>query len=205
MAAEASPWGVGIANIEDARAHCCIADKSPSCCLLTCEQNVRRGFKFVGRSEPEFPSGSVACPACSNKYTAAKAAAAKAAAAKAEAHAKRTRSDITMHGNMSQKSPKLDRTTSRTPLSGHSSSTETPSATRDERPPSARELDSSALIAGLQRELADKNSLVVQQDRVIKEQDKTIKAIRRVLSTEPDENVLASLRIAASSLSVDDE
>ena len=58
---------------------------------------------------------------------------------------------------MSQKSPeapkpKLDRTTSRTPLSVHSSSTETPSATRDERPPSARELESSALIASLQRD-----------------------------------------------------
>jgi uncharacterized Zn finger protein (UPF0148 family) len=199
----AGPWGPGIANIEAARARCCISisNKSPSCCLLTCEQNVRRGFKFVPRSEPEFLPGSVACPACSNKYTAA-----KKAAAKAEAPAKRTRSDITMQEDMSQKSPKLDRTTSRTPLSGHSSSTETPSATaRDERPPSARELDSSALIAGLQRELADKNSLVVQQDRVIKEQDKTIKAIRRVLSTEPDETVLASLRIAASSLSVDDE
>ena len=44
-----------------------------------------------------------------------------------------------------------------------------------------------------------------EQERVIKEQDKTIKAIRRVLSTEPDETVLASLRIAASSLSVHDE
>ena len=201
----AGPWGPGIANIEAARARCCISNsnKSPSCCLLTCEQNVRRGsFKFIGRSEPEFLPGSVACPACSNKYTAA----IKKAAAKAEAPAKRTRSDITMQEDTSQKSPKLDRTQSRTPLSLHSSSTETPSATAcDERPPSARELDSSALIAGLQRELADKNSLVVQQDRVIKEQHKTIKAIRRVLSTEPDETVLASLRIAASSLSVDEE
>eukprot|EP00900_Chrysochromulina_parva_P010917 jgi/Chrpa1/19827/Chrysochromulina_OHIO_Genome00028131-RA len=199
----AGPWGPGIANIEAARARCCISisNKSPSCCLLTCEQNVRRGFKFVPRSEPEFLPGSVACPACSNKYTSA----IKKAAAKAEAPAKRTRSDITMQEDMSQKSPKLDRTQSRTPLSVQSSSTETPSATaRDERPPSARELDSSALIAGLQRELADKNSLVVQQDRVIKEQGKTIKAIRLLLSTEPDETVLASLRIAASSLSVDD-
>ena len=111
-----------------------------------------------------------------------------------------------MQEDVSQKSPKLDRTTSRTPLSVQSSSTETPSATaRDERPPAARELDSSALIAGLQRELADKNSLVVQQDRVIKEMSKTIKAIRRALSTEPDEIVIASLRIAASSLSVHDE
>jgi hypothetical protein len=199
----AGPWGPGIANIEAARAHCCIKNKSPSCCLLTCEQNVRRGpFKFIGRTEPEFAPGSVACPACSNKYTAA----IKKAAAKAEAPAKRTRSDITMQEDTSQKSPKLDRTTSRTPLSGHSSSTETPSATaRDERPPSARELDSSALIAGLQRELADKNSLVVQQDRVIKEQGKAIASILRVLSTEPDETVLASLRIAASRLSVDAE
>ena len=198
----AGPWGPGIANIEAARARCCIKNKSPSCCELTCEQNVRRGtFKFLARSEPEFLPGSVACPACSNKYTAAM----KKAAAKAEAPAKRTRSDITMQEDTSQMSPKLGRTQSRTPLSVQSSSTETPSATaRDERPPSARELDSSALIAGLQRELADKNSLVVQQDRVIKEQGKTIKAIQRVLSTVPDETVLASLRIAASSLSVDD-
>ena len=197
----AGPWGPGIANIEAARELCCIKNKSPSCCLLTCEQNVRRGFKFVPRPEPEFAPGSVACPACSNKYTAA-----KKAAAKAEAPAKRTRSDITMQEDMSQKSPKLDRTTSRTPLSVQSSSTETPSATRDERPPAARELDSSALIAGLQRELADKDSELEAQRRVIKEQGKAIASILRVLDTpEPDETVLASLRIAASRLSVDAE
>ena len=204
MAAEASPWGVGIANIEDARAHCCIADKSPSCCVLTCAQNVRQGrgpFKFVDRFESEFPPGSVACPACSNKYTAA-----KAAKAKAEAHAKRTRSDITMQEDTSQKSPKLDRTSSRTPLSVHSSSTETLSATRDERPPSARELESNALVARLQRELADKDSELEALGRVIKEQGKAIASILRVLDTpEPDETVLASLRIAASRLSVDAE
>ena len=201
----AGPWGPGIANIEAARARCCISisNKSPSCCSLTCEQNVRRGFKFVPRTEPEFLPGSVACPACSNKYTAA----IKKAAAKAEAPAKRTRSDIPMQEDVSQKSPKLDRTTSRTPLSVQSSSTETPSATaRDERPPAARELDSSALIAGLQRELADKDSELEALGRVIKERGKAIASILRVLDTpEPDETVLASLRIAASSLSVHDE
>jgi hypothetical protein len=199
----AGPWGPGIPNIEAARAHCCISNKSRSCCLLTCEANVRRGFKFVPRSEPEFPRGSVACQACSNKYTAAKAA---AAAAKAEAHAKRTRSDFPMQEDVSQKSPKLDRTTSRTPLSVQSSSTETPSATRDERPLSARELESSALRARLQRELADKDSELEALGRVIKEQGKAIASILRVLDTpEPDETVLASLRIAASRLSVDAE
>ena len=200
----AGPWGPGIANIEAARARCCISisNKSPSCCSLTCEQNVRRGFKFVPRTEPEFLPGSVACPACSNKYTAA----IKKAAAKAEAPAKRTRSDITMQEDTSQKSPKLDRTSSRTPLSVHSSSTETLSATRDERPPSARELESNALVARLQRELADKDSELEALGRVIKERGKAIASILRVLDTpEPDETVLASLRIAASSLSVHDE
>ena len=98
-----TPWGVGIANIEEARARCCISIKSPSCCVLTCVQNMRRGpFKFVDRSEPEFPPGSVACPACSNKYTEV-----KKRAAKAEAHAKRTCNDFTVQEDVSQKSPEV--------------------------------------------------------------------------------------------------
>ena len=61
-------------------------------------------------------------------------------------------------------------------------------------------------MARLQRELADKDSELEAQGRMIKEQGKAIASILRVLDTpEPDETVLASLRIAASRLSVDAE
>ena len=205
MAAEetARPWGDGIATLEEAQARCCISTKSPSCCVLTCKQNTRRGtFKWVDRTEPEFPSGSVACSACSNKYTEQKARAASQAA-------KRTRNDVTAKEDASQnKSPRTRRTASRSPLSGRSSSTDTPMAPSDEQPPSARELESSALIASLQRELADMDSELEAQDRVIKEQGKALATILRVLDTEPADTVLASLRalrITASMRSVHDE
>ena len=81
-------------------------------------------------------------------------------------------------------------------------------APSDEQPPSARELESSALIASLQRELADMDSELEAQDRVIKEQGKALATILRVLDTEPADTVLASLRalrITASMRSVHDE